>query len=198
MHGGVGGVSVSFIIIFIIKLTDHLPDYLTIFLSFVLLVKTHILYQITIAFLFIGNINSSVNAQENLLTDSMNFKIIIINNYYGRVNNRTIVTEDSLSYETLIYRGNSVKKSRLLTNEEKTSIENYIKDFPLNKLENQYVTNAVKDGTQMKFIISINNNSKEIFIANVYQENLGELVKLVVTMLPEDFIQYKKELIYPY
>ena len=50
----------------------------------------------------------------------------------------------------------------------------------------------------MTFIISINNELKEIFTGNVYQENLGELVELIVTMLPEDFIQYKKELIYPY
>jgi len=149
-------------------------------------------------FVLIGNVSIHAQKVESSNLNSMKFKITIINNYFGRVNNRTIVTQDSLSYETLIYRGNSEKESRLLSNSERLSLENFLKDFPLNKLEKQYVTNAVKDGTQMKFIINLNNQSKEIFIGNVYQKNLGELVAIVVTMLPKDFIQYKKELIYPY
>ncbi|MEN8120143.1 MAG: hypothetical protein ABFS35_07340 [Bacteroidota bacterium] len=142
---------------------------------------------------------AELNAQ--ILTkdkETMKYQITIINKYFGRTNNRVIITEDSLAYERKVYKGNNGKIARLLTREEKKSLENFLKDFPLNELEESYYTNAVKDGTQMTFVISINDNIKEIFIGNVYQEDLGKLVALVVPMLPEDFIQYKKELIYPY
>ena len=149
--------------------------------------------------LFIGgNNNSTAYAQENLTNYSVKFKITIINYYFGRIDKRTIVTNDSLSFEHKVYRGNSEKTSRLLNPDEKIKMAEFLEHFPLNQLDEQYVTNDVKDGTQMSFIININDELKEIFIGNVYQEDLGKLVKLIVPMLPEDFIQYKKELIYPY
>ena len=149
-------------------------------------------------FLIFVNTQFLIQAQLENNTDLMEYKITIINYYFGRVDKRTIVTNDSLSFEHKVHRGNSEKISRLLEPNEKAKLDEFLEHFPLKKLKEQYVTNEVKDGTQMTFIISINNNSKDIFIGNVYQENLGELVKLVVTMLPEDFIQYRKELIYPY
>ena len=151
-----------------------------------------------VLFFVLGNIQLLANAQLENTIDSMKFKITIINYYFGRVDNRTIVTQDSLSFENNVHRGNSEKTSRSLNLNEKIKLDEFLEHFPLNQLDEQYVTNMVKDGTQMKFIISINDNSKEIFIGNVYQENLGKLVKLIVTMLPNDFIQYRKELIYPY
>ena len=149
--------------------------------------------------LFIGgNKNSTAYAQENLINYSMKFKITIINYYFGRIDKRTIVTNDSLSFEHKVYRGNNEKTSRLLNPDEKIKMVEFLEHFPLNQLDEEYVTNDVKDGTQISFIIKINDELKEIFIGNVYQEDLGKLVKLIVTMLPEDFIRYRKELIYPY
>ncbi|RLD75511.1 MAG: hypothetical protein DRJ10_15130 [Bacteroidetes bacterium] len=151
----------------------------------------------TILFAFI---NLQIMAQKTVskYSVSVKYEITIINYYFGRVDNRTVVTPDSLSYEKNIHRGNSKKSIRVLNDTEKKELEDLLKDFPLNSLKEKYVNNDVKDGTQMNFKITINEQTKEIFIANVYQEDLGKLVKLIVKMFPEDFIQYKKELIYPY
>jgi len=130
--------------------------------------------------------------------DTMKYEITIINYYNGRINKRTIITTNRLSYEKHINRGNSKKISRLLNPDEKIKMAEFLENFPLNQLDEEYVTNDVKDGTQMSFVININDELKEIFIGNVYQEDLGKLVKLIVSMLPEDLIQYRKELIYPY
>jgi hypothetical protein len=145
-------------------------------------------------------VSSTCSYAQNLTNtkDVMEYEITIVTKYFGRPNNRIIVTGDSLSYEKKVHMGNSEKKVRLLTKEEKESMERFLKDFPIDELEESYYTDMVKDGTQMTFAIKINDKIKETFIGNVYQENLGELVALIVPMLPEDLIQYKKELIYPY
>ena len=157
-------------------------------------------FLITWSFLIITLASTMYTNAQNLANkqNKMKYKITIVTKYFGRSNNRLVVTEDSLSYETKVYKGNSEKKSRLLNLEEKESLLNFLKDFPLEDLKESYVTNMVKDGTQMTYSISINNLTKETFVGNIYQENLGELVALIVPMLPEDFIRYKKELIYPY
>lgn len=138
----------------------------------------------------------NVNAQS--MNEISDYKINIINYYMGRIDHRTIITTDSISYENSVHRGNSKIHKRKLTDSEQKELKSFLNSFPVNNLEKGYVNNNVKDGTQMKFIIKINNYEKEIFVANVYQENLGELVSLIVKMLPNDFIQYNKQNIYPY
>ncbi|OQY05368.1 MAG: hypothetical protein B6I20_01395 [Bacteroidetes bacterium 4572_117] len=131
-------------------------------------------------------------------TNSLTFSITVLNYYFGRINKKVVITQNSLSYENKVNLGNSKKIIRPLNDTIESEIADFVIKFPLDKLEKTYINPMVKDGTQIRFIFNINNLSKEIFIGNMYQEKLGKLVKLMVTMLPEDYIQYKKEHIYPY
>ena len=86
-----------------------------------------------------------------------------------------------------------VETKHQLSKSEKSKIVKFLEKFPLSELKEKYVNNDVEDGTQMKFVISINDVERSIFVANAFQENLGDLVALIVPMLKDDYIGYDKE-----
>jgi len=144
------------------------------------------------------NIIAFSQIKTNKSINIMEFKITIISLYFGRDDNKTIISQDSISSQEKIHKSNKEKNIRKLTKTEKEKLNEFLSDFPLQTLKKSYVNRNVKDGIQMKFIIEINNNSKEIFVANVFQEDLGKLVALISPMLPDNFYMYKKTNIYPY
>jgi hypothetical protein len=126
-------------------------------------------------------------------TDEMNYSIEITNYYFGRANHATLVTNQSIASNNYMIVGEPIKTERNLSENEKNKIVNFLKKFPLLKLKKEYVYNGVRDGTQIWFKIGINDVERKIFISNAFQKDLGELVALIVTMLPEDYIGYTKE-----
>lgn len=120
------------------------------------------------------------------------FKIEIINKYFGHVNYKTTVTNDSLIIFHDDFGKNITTTERNLTEKEKENMQEFIQDFPLQTLEKSYENPQVEDGIQIDFKIKINGITKDIFISNKYQEDLGQLVKEVVKLLPEDHIGYNK------
>jgi hypothetical protein len=44
----------------------------------------------------------------------------------------------------------------------------------------------------MDFIIRINDKQKDIHVSNVFQEDLGDLVKMIVMLLKKDYIGYNE------
>jgi hypothetical protein len=137
-------------------------------------------------------VTNGCNAQTNKEKE-MNYKIEIINLFRGRDNQKTTITDGQIKSERNIATGESSTYERNLTEKEKKKIKDFLKHFPLSDLKDKYIYGGVKDGTQMRFIIRIDNTAKTIFVANAYQKDLGNLVALIVPMLKEDYIGYNKE-----
>jgi hypothetical protein len=137
---------------------------------------------------------SSCNSQQNN-DKRVAYYIEITNFYFGRVDNITILTNDSIKSEINKVRGGEKKYNRLLNDKEKQKIDAFISKLPLTGLKSQYINEKVEDGTQMKFVIKVENNEKSIYVSNEYQDDLGELVELVVSLLPEDYIGYNRKAI---
>jgi hypothetical protein len=131
------------------------------------------------------------NAQ-NKNNGKMNYKVEIFNYYFGRTNHRTTITNESIVSKKYMLVA-PVETKHQLSEKEKNKIIKFLKKFPLSELKEKYVNNDVEDGTQIKFVISINDVERSIFVANAFQENLGDLVALIVPMLKEDYIGYNKK-----
>ncbi|NJO92236.1 MAG: hypothetical protein HC831_27155 [Chloroflexia bacterium] len=97
----------------------------------------------------------------------MNYRIEIINYYFGRVNHTTIVTNQSIVSNNYMIVGEPVKTEHNLSQSEKSKIVNFLKKFPLQELKEEYAYNGVKDGTQIKFIIKMDEVEK-IFLFQMH------------------------------
>ena len=128
---------------------------------------------------------------------SFNYKISIFDYYFGRVNTQIEIESDSLKSKYGVHTGEKEEVKRSLSAVEKMKIKDFLVNFPMEKLEERYYYKGVKDGIQMKFVIEIESKKKEIFVANLYQEDLGALVKLINNLFPEDVLRYKRKLIFP-
>ena len=128
--------------------------------------------------------------------ETMDYKIEITNLYFGRTNHITTLENNTIKSETNLVREKPNVVSRQLTINENNKIIDFLKDFPIADLEENYVYNGVKDGTQMWFYFKIGEVEKKIFVANAYQKDLGNLVALIVPLLKEDYIGYDEEYVY--
>jgi len=126
----------------------------------------------------------------------MDFKIEISKRYMGRIQNRVIISPDTVIVEEniAINPKNYRKEQRALTSEERDVLINTLAKFPLNNFKESYYNRKVKDGIQLQFHIEINNDKKDIFVSNYYIDELGKLVDTVVEILHEDYFLYRKEM----
>jgi hypothetical protein len=81
---------------------------------------------------------------------------------------------------------------RKLNIEEKVDVKRFVNNFPIKRLNDRYINEAVEDGTQMQFDFYIGNTSKSIYISNIYNEDLGKLTEFLNTLLPVDYIMYNR------
>ncbi len=138
---------------------------------------------------------SSGIPKENIQTNAANtlnvkYMIVIANHYFGRKQHITTVTQDSLLVIHDNFNGKITSEKRQLTEKEKIVLCEFLSKFPLEKLKANYINEAVEDGTVIDFSITINNQHKDIYVANIYQNELGSLVDLVVNLLEQDYIGY--------
>lgn len=136
--------------------------------------------------------NISKNKQDTIQSKQMKFKVVIVNFYFGRKEYVTTVTQDSLVILKDDMNGKLTRESRALTEKEIETLTEFLAEFPLSELKQQYVSETVEDGTVINFSITIDDQHKDIYIANIFQEDLGALVKVVVKMLKEDYIGYNQ------
>ena len=120
------------------------------------------------------------------------FKVTVTNFYFGRTDAVTTLTQDSLIARWGVMNNDIKTLARKLNIEEKVRVKRFMNKFPIKTLKDQYVNEAVEDGTQMQFDFYIGNTSKRIFVANKYVEDLGKLVELLDSLLPVDFIMYNR------
>jgi hypothetical protein len=146
-----------------------------------------ILYSI-IPFLLAGA--TCKTGQTNEIID---FSVTIYNYYFGRPDNITILTPDSITQEWNKTRGESKFYKHKLDEKEKRKVTKFIREFPLSDLKEQYVNEAVEDGINLSFEIRINTIKKTIFVSNMYNDDLGKLVELINTLVPEDNLGYHEK-----
>ena len=122
----------------------------------------------------------------------MTFTIEIFNYYFGRMMHKTRITPEYVYSEQkiLVNRSSYTKHRRVLTSEELQSWIEFLSDFPLHSLKDEYVNQGGKDGKQMRVIIQIDDEVKNVYVANYYIRELGEMVRRAAKLLPEDCIKY--------
>lgn len=123
------------------------------------------------------------------------FSIKITRFYFGRENIRLTVTENELISESSIAvnKKNYSLTRRKITGPERKSLKKFLSGFPLKEFKESYYNKGVKDGMQLQFEIRINETEKNIYVANYYIEELGELVAEIAKLLPKDNINYSKD-----
>ena len=145
---------------------------------------------ISITVLIISSIFRCFSQDNSTLPD---YKIEIINYNFGRINHLTMVTPQTISYKINQTSGKPKTFERKLNEEEHTKIVKFLESFPIAHLESMYMNEKVEDGTQITFIIRIKDTEKNIYVSNAFQKDLAALVKLIVPLLPENYICYDKK-----
>jgi hypothetical protein len=128
-------------------------------------------------------------------TDSIEaetFRITVTNMFMGGTDAVTVLTQDSIKATWDMQGSDSKSLERKLNIEEKVKVKRFINSFPIKKLNDRYINEAVEDGTQIQFDFYIGNTSKSIFISNIYNEDLGKLTEFINTLLPVDYILYNR------
>ncbi len=122
------------------------------------------------------------------------FTINIVNFYFGRENNRVILTNANLFVQEKLYQHRKKPVVRPLPPEETEALTQFILQFKLEDLQEKYINSEVKDGIHIKFDIRINGQEKTIHVANMYQPQLGKLLELIRPMLPDNLLPYPKSI----
>ncbi len=128
-------------------------------------------------------------------TDSIEaetFRITVTNMFMGRTDAVTVLTQDSLIAKWDLLGGDKKTLERKLNIEEKVDVKRFVNSFPIKRLNDRYINEAVEDGTQMQFDFYIGNTSKSIYISNIYNEDLGKLTEFLNTLLPVNYIMYNR------
>ncbi len=133
---------------------------------------------------------SSEKKMERKITD---FRIEVITHYFGRKNNHITVTSDKLKLETSVAlnKKNYSISERPLKENERNTLMTFLSDFPLESFKEEYYNKGVKDGTHVLFTIKINGIEKNIYVANYYIRELGDLAAVIAKLMPEDHINYR-------
>ena len=69
--------------------------------------------------------------------------------------------------------------NRKLEEFEQRKIISFLNKFPLDQLKDKYEDKLIEDGTQIKLEIKINDKTKTIYISNIYQKNIVELIDVI-------------------
>jgi len=130
------------------------------------------------------NANTTKNIDQKKDLDKTEFEISITPSAFGDKHYTLILIPKKLTkkYGEIYDKSPYAKK---LSKKELTKINDFLEKFPLNELKQNYST-PVKDGIQYLFSIRIGEKSKEIRVSNAYQQDLGELVNLINTLMPKE------------
>lgn len=74
--------------------------------------------------------------------------------------------------------------NKILSIEEAKDFKNFILEFPIDSLQKEYVNNMVKGEHHLIFKIKIDEKFKEIYVYFEEQQDLKELYKRIIELLP--------------
>ena len=129
----------------------------------------------------------------NDVPDTLDFKIVIENHYFGHTQYRTTITQDSLILFYDNFSGDTTITRRTLTEKEQKNMRRFLYDYPIDELKTEYIHPTVEDGLHMSFFLTIDKKHKEIYLANYYVELIDDLLKQVVKIYPDPFYTYNDE-----
>lgn len=124
-----------------------------------------------------------------------NFEISITSYYFGRKDKIININVDKVFYEKnkAVNIKQYAKGETRINKETKHKIINFLTENHIESFKSSYSNPKVKDGTVISFSLKVNNVVKEIFVANYYINELGELVKIINNSVPNGYlISYKK------
>lgn len=95
---------------------------------------------------------------------------------YYYIDNKSLTVESISGIEN---EKDSVLLKRSITAKEEKLLTNFLSSFKVNNLKSSYVDTLVEDGDRKKIKLIINENSKEIEISNMYNEQLADLFNVI-------------------
>ncbi len=148
---------------------------------------------ITIMCIFVFN---SVSQAKKHMEKIDNFEISITSKYFGRKDKIITINTDKVIFEKnkAINIKEYSKGEKEINKEIKQQIINFLIENPIESFKSSYFNSKVKDGTVISFSLKVNDSQKDIFVANYYIKELGELVKIVNSIVPNGYlISYRQD-----
>ena len=107
------------------------------------------------------------------------------------------ITNDSLviiEVDAISADEENVVVRRKLETDEKQILPNVLSGFPFAEMLCEYKNPLVQDGDQKRFEITYDGKNKVIDVANVYNAQIAELVKVANVLVPKSYqIHYKSK-----
>ena len=151
------------------------------------------------AFILFTSLYNDVSGQVNNLDKENSlekFEITIGNSdYAGHSAVVFILTESNIK---IIYRSAIVKKDSLLFSQSLSTSDTLtqISKLNLDTLKPFYSNFCIVDGSQIFVTLNKNGNRKSVHLSNYYHEDIGKIIYLVNTLVPEKYkVWYDKEVL---
>ena len=122
----------------------------------------------------------SIGCKEEVQVDvNVPFKVQLTHLWAGKpvdtweVNNDKLIYMDDYPKST----GPKVVEERELTTSEKVRLIRALNSFPFDSLEDSYEHPSIMDGLTFNFEVWLGDKYKKIYIANIYQEDVGRVIE---------------------
>jgi len=143
---------------------------------------------------------SDNNTKARPITDKRNiniksFTVSILNSYYAEAYSiETILTDKQLK---IIFKSDLVgEKDTVVFIKSLLASDTLqqISEIDINQLKDYYSNPCIDDGSQVTVIIEKDNKTKSIHVSNYYQDDIGKIIYLVNSLVPEKYkVWYNKE-----
>lgn len=130
-------------------------------------------------------------------TDEVEYRVEVWDMNYSMANTSFYyVTNDSLiirSISSIEGEGEKILLAKRLSNSERERLSSFLNSLNLDILKENYVNELVEDGDRKKVRLEVGGRVKVIEISNSYQKDIGELFKVINSLIGSEFvIKYRK------
>lgn len=145
--------------------------------------------DILLSILFFANIQCQTEPVVlNYSISIWNYDYSMAHTMYYHIDNRSLVVKSISGIEN---EKDSIFLKRKISKEEEKILTDFLSSFKINNLKNSYVNPLVDDGDRKKINLTINSESKQVEVANMYDEQLAQLFIVINQIVDEHLrIQY--------
>jgi len=141
-----------------------------------------------------NNIKAQINDNEKQY-DIRNFKVIIVSSDYAMAYSIQILLTDK-QIKVFFKSGLEGGKDTILFSKilHPSDTLQQISIININSLKKYYSNPCIEDGSQITVLIQKDNQTKSVHLSNYYQEDVGKIIYLVNSLVPENYkVWYNKE-----